>query len=164
MVHPLGITKNGIEVMVDLIGSPVAARIAKQPHLLELVKEVLQKTSFRDAEVHMQYDMKRTIGYDFVIPTTEKDTIFYARPLRDTVFSRFVKNGKPLSTQVLVLIMSRNKKGEYDLQDTWVGHISPPRPGSTDETPESKPYWMAHAIIADNQAVQSSTITKTCPY
>lgn len=164
MVHPLGTTKNGIEVFVDLIGSPAAARIARQPNLLVLVKEVLEKTSFRDAEVSIACDMKRVIGYDFVVPTTEKDTIFYARPLRDSMFSRYVKQGKPIHSQSLVIVMRRNDKDEYELRDTWVGHISPPRPGSAGEVPESKDYWASHAIIADNQAIQLSSVTKTSPY
>jgi len=164
MLYPLGTTKNGIEVSVDLIHSQAAARVAQQPHLLSLVKEALQQITPRGPGVQIQHDMKRVIGYDFVIETTDKDTVFYARPLRDEVYSRFVKHGKPLSTQQLVICMNRRDNGEYELQDAWVGHISPPRPGSEDESPESRPYWANHAIIADNQTVQSSTITKTTPY
>ena len=39
-----------------------------------------------------------------------------------------------------------------------------PRPGSADETPESKPYWLNHALIFDNQPLQLQTLTKECPY
>lgn len=164
MIHSLGTTKNGIEVLVELIKSPAAAKIARQPYLLVLAKEVLQQTAFKDQFVRMEFDMKRPIGYDFVVPTTKKDIIFYAKLLRDDVYSRFVKHSKALPVQSLVIIMDRNETGEYELQDVWVGHLSLPRPGSKEESSESKPYWDSHAIVADGQAVQSNTITKTRPY
>jgi hypothetical protein len=118
----------------------------------------------RNAEINIEYDMQRVIGYDFVVDTTDKDTVFYAQLLRDPIYTRFVKNGKPAPAQHLALILRKDEDGEYQLVDTWIGHISPPRPGSSNETPESKPYWERHALVSDNQSIQSRTLTKVCPY
>lgn len=164
MKHPIGDTQNGISVYVDLIHSTAAARIAQQPQLLNLVQEVIKKTALNDSDISLEYNMERIVGYDFVVRTTDQDTVFYARPMRDEVYTRFTKNGKPTPAQHLVLVLRRDKANQYELLDTWIGHISPPRPGSANETPSSKTYWSNHAFVLDNQPLQTRTLTKVCPY
>lgn len=164
MKHLVGKSKNGVPVYVDLIHSVAAGHIAQQPYLLGLVEEALQRTALHESEVSIEHDMKRTVGYDFVINTTDKDVVFYARLLRDTVYTRFVKNGKPTPAQHLVLILRRDDSGEYELLDTWIGRLIPPRPGSAKETSESKTYWESHAMILDSHSLQTRTLTKVCPY
>ncbi|HTE22834.1 MAG TPA: hypothetical protein VK674_07420 [Candidatus Limnocylindria bacterium] len=164
MKHLVGHSRNGAAVYVDLIHSEAAKHIAHQPHVLGLVGEVLKQTTLKGPEVTIEHDMGRTIGYSFVVKTTDKDTIFYAQLLRDSLYTRFVKNGKPLSTQYLTLILYRQDDKAYELHDTWIGRIRPPRPGSTNETSDSKPYWDTHALVLDNQPMQSRTVTKICPY
>jgi hypothetical protein len=164
MKHSIGHTRNNVEVYVDLIHSDAAKHISQQPHLLGLVQEALRNVSLSDSEVSIEYDMGRPIGYNFVVSTTEKDTVFYAQLLRDNVYSRFVKNGKPLATQHLALVLHRQEDKSYELLDTWVGRLDPPRPGSTNETMKSKAYWETHAVVLDKQPLQSRTITKISPY
>jgi hypothetical protein len=164
MKHPIGYTSNGVQVYVDLIHSEAAGHIAQQPHLLGLVNEVLRKTTLRELEVSIEHDMGRTIGYDFVVGTTDKDSVFYAQPLREKIYTRFVKNSKPIPAQHLALVLQRDDEGFYELLNAWIGHISPPRPGSINETTESKPYWETHAFVLDNQPIQTRTLTKVCPY
>lgn len=164
MKHPIGKAQNNAPVYVDLIHSDAAAHIAQQPHLLGLVGEALQKTALVDALVSLEQDMGRVIGYDFVVATAAADAIFYAQLVREDVYTRFVKHGKPAPTQHLALILRRDDGGEYELLDTWIGRLMPPRPGSTDETSQSKSYWSTHALILDNQSLQSRTLTKVCPY
>jgi len=165
MKHPLGHSRNDVAVQVDLIHSEAAKRIAHQPHLLGLAGEVLQKVALRGPKVVIEHDTGRTIGYSFVVPTADTDTIFYAQLLHDKTYTRFVKNGKPFSTQYLTLILHRNENDSaYELADIWIGRLSPPRPGSLDETAESKPYWAEHAYILGDQSLQVQTVTKICPY
>lgn len=164
MKHRIGKTRNDVPVYVDLIDSDAAKHIAQQPHLLGLVEEVIRGTTLSDSEVSFEVDMARPIGYDFVVNTTDKDTVFYAQLLRDSVFTRFVKNGKPAPTQHLALILRCDDEGDYELLDTWIGHIRPPLPGSANENPSSKSYWATHALVLDNQPIQSRTLTKECPY
>lgn len=164
MRHPIGQTSNGVAVYVDLIQSQAAKRIAQQPRLLNLVAEALQQVKLRDAEVNIEHDMGRAIGYSSVVKTAGTDGIFYAQLLRDDTYIRFVKNGKPSSTQHLSMLLRRDKDDTYELQDAWIGNLNPPRPGTTGETAESKPYWATHAIILGNEPLQLRTITKDCPY
>jgi hypothetical protein len=165
MKHAAGYTHNNVPVYVDLIHSDAAKHIAQQPHLLGLLEEALKKISLRDPQVSIEFDMGRPIGYNFVVSTSDKDSIFYAQLLRDDTYSRFVKNGKPLATQYLTLILARHDDDTaYELLDIWVGRLNPPRPGSVNETANSRPYWETHAIVLDKQPLQSRTITKVCPY
>jgi len=164
MKHPIAKTKNNVAVYVDLVNSQAAVHIAQQPYLLGLVKELLGQLKAEGPRVRVDQNMGRNIGYNYVVETTEKDTILYAQRLHDETFTRFVKNGMPRTTQYLTVILERDEDGSYQLQDTWVGRLSPPRPGSQHETTRSKPFWATHAFVLDGQAVQLRTVTKVCPY
>jgi hypothetical protein len=165
MKHPVGSTRDGATVVIDLIHSDAAKHISQQPHILGLAQEALQKITLQGKDIRIEHDMGRPIGYNFVVDTKDTDTVFYAQLLRDNVYSRFVKNGKPLATQCLSLILAK-QDGEdaYELLDVWVGGLNPPRPGSANETTQSIPYWKTHAIVLDKQQLQTRTITKECPY
>ncbi len=164
MKHPVGRTRNGIPVYVDLIRSQAAKHIGQQPQLLALAKEMLQQVAVRSPKTSIEHDMGRPIGYSIVISTTDKDTILYGRLLRDEIYTRFVKNGKPTATQYLTATLQRDSNGHYELHDIWIGRLNPPRPGSSNETAESKPYWSSHALVLDSQPLQLQTVTKECPY
>lgn len=164
MKHPIGQTRNGVEVYVDLIQSQAAKHIAQQPRLLSLVTEALPQTTLRNAAASIEHDMGRVIGYSFVVETTSTDGVFYAQLLRDNTYIRFIKSGKPLSTQYLSMVLQKDKSGSYELLDVWLGRLNPARPGTADETAESKPYWATHAMILGNESLQLRTITKECPY
>jgi hypothetical protein len=162
--HPIGQTRNGIAVHVDLVRSEAAKNIAQQPHLLNLVAEALQQTTVSNPNAKIEHDMGRVIGYNFVLKTTGSDSVFYAQLLRDETYTRFVKNGKPLPTQCLSMVLKRNQDGECELINAWIGPLSPPRPGTADEIAESKPYWAEHAVLLSNESLQLRSITKVCPY
>jgi hypothetical protein len=164
MKHVITDTSNGIPVYVDLIHSQAAEHISSQPNLLGLVKEVLQQTTAKGDHVDIETDMGRGIGYSYVVTTSEKDSIVYAQLMRDDTYTRFVKNGTPLTTQFLSIQLRRAEDGSYELHDTWVGPLTPPHPGSSDETSESKPYWADHAVVLGNQRLQVRSATKVCPY
>jgi hypothetical protein len=164
MKHPIGHSRNGIAVHVDLIQSQAAKHISQQPHLLNLIAEALQQTSLSGPNPVVERDMGRPVGYNFVVKTSGTDTVFYAQVLRDDTYTRFIKNGKPNSTQYLSMLLHKNADNEYDLVDAWIGRLSPPRPGTSDENAESKPFWESHAIILGNESLQLRTVTKVCPY
>ena len=164
MKHTIGQTQNGVFVYVDLIGSQAAKHIAQQPYLLALAKEMVGKTKVQGTKASIEHDMGRPIGYNAVIQTTEKDIVLYGRRLREDIYTRFVKNGKPATTQYLSATLQRDSDNNYELCDLWIGQLNPPRPGSENETTDSKPYWANHAFLLDNQPVQLQTVTKICPY
>lgn len=163
MQHFIGKTLNGAEVQVDLIRSAAANTIARQPHLIGLIKEVIALHVATDDTVVLEYTMGREIGYSYIVPTRTNDHIFYARPFGDDVYSRFVKQAKPSPTSHLTITLNRDGE-HYALHEVLVGPKHPPRPGSNDETTESKSFWESHAFILDNQRLQTRTITKICPY
>jgi hypothetical protein len=80
------------------------------------------------------------------------------------MYKRFVKNGKPQSTQHITVILSRDDEGEYELVDTWVGPMRPPHPGTPDETKAGRTFWDTHAFVLDREPIKLRTLTKTCPY
>lgn len=164
-MHLVGRTKNNHPVYVDLLKSEAAKHIAHHPYLLTVVAEALKHISPNEPVVSLEYDMGRTIGRDFVVETSDSDNIFYVQMVHDSLYTRFIKNGEPLPTQYVSMILQRDQKsGPYRLQDTWIGRLTPPRPGSAEETPESKIYWKEHAIVFGNEPIQSRTLTKTYPY
>jgi hypothetical protein len=162
--HPIGHTHNGTPVYIDLIGSPAAKYIAQQPHLLGLAKEMLGKAEIRNSRMIIEKNMGRAIGYSRVVNTTDNDIILYGCLRKETIYTRFVKNGDPTPTPYLTATLRLDSEDNYELYDIWIGRRKPPRPGSTDETAESKPYWATHAVVFDSQPLQSQTITKVCPY
>lgn len=164
MKHSVGLTRNGAHVYVNLISSPAAKHIAQQPQLLTLAKEMLAQVAVHGSEASIEHDMKRLIGYNFIVTTTDQDSILYGRLIKDDVYTRFVKNGKPLSTNYLTVALARDADNNYELSDIWIGHLRPPRPGSINETAESKPYWSNHAFVLDSKSMQVRAVTKVCPY
>lgn len=166
MTHFIGLTRDNVPVYIDLIRSDAAKQIAQQPYLLTLAAEALRNSTLGGrSTINLEHDMGRPIGYDFVVETTTTDVIFYAQLLRDNAYTRFVKNGKPLATRYLTTILRADEAGtQYNVESIWMGRLTPPRPGSAKETARSKTYWEKHAYVFENQPVQSSTLTKTCPY
>lgn len=164
MKHPIGQTLNGAAIYVDLIHSPAATSISQQPYLLSLLKEMAAQVKIGGPRPTIVQDMGRAIGNSPIVQTSSKDTIVYACRMHATVYSRFIKTSKPTSTQHLSATLKRDTDGNYELLDTWLGKSYPPLPGSTDETSESKTFWMEHAYILNGDSIQVRTLTKECPY
>jgi hypothetical protein len=155
---------SGTEVYVNLISSSAGHYLSRQPYLINLLKEVLGPMSLTKPQVMIERDMGRVIGNTDIIETSEKDTIFYARAAKKSVFSRFAKNRYPSPSRKLTVLLEQDEDGNYEVHDTWIGPHTPPFPGDENETAKSKTYWETHALVQDAQTVQSKTITKICPY
>ncbi len=155
---------DGYEVYANLIASPAGRYLSRQPYIINLIKEVLASIDLTKSKLTIERDMGRIIGNTDIIETTEKDTIYYAQPNKKSVFSRYAKNRNPLPSRKLTIILQKDKDGNYELTETWVGPYSPPFPGDEKATAKSKSYWLNHALVQDAHAVQAKTITKVCPY
>jgi hypothetical protein len=164
MLHQIGMTQNNIPVRVDLVNSRAAKQIAQRPHLLTLASEVVSVLSIEKSHLIATYDMGRTIGYDFVVEVTDKDTVFYAQLVKETIFTSFTKRGEPASTRLLTMLFGYDETDGFLLVDLWPGSFRPPRPGDTTETKTSKAFWSTHAYVFEDQHLRPSSITKTCPY
>ena len=155
---------NGYDIYVDLITSSAGHCLSRQPYLINLIKEVLMPMHLKGPNVSIEYDMGRVIGNTEIVTTSDKDAIFYAKSKNQNSFSRFVKNRSMSPTSQLTIILERDGDNNYELSDTWIGQNSPPFPGDGKETKLSKSYWESHALVMDQQVIQSKTITKVCPY
>lgn len=165
MNHYVGRTYNDIPVYVDLIASDVASYIAQQPHILTLVTEVVRHATLVEASINLEQDMGRTIGYDYVVETTDASAVFYAQLVREDIYTRFVKKCEPLPTRHLTISLSYDQADKsYQLSSVWLGRKRPLRPGSAQQTAKSYVYWGKHAFVFENQPLQLRTLTKTCPY
>ncbi len=164
MKHPITNTQNGTAVYVDLIRSPAAIHISQQPYLLGLIKEVIRQRKLDGDMLSIDHDMGRPVGNASVVETSDKDVVIYAQRVREQTFTRFVKNGSPKQSPYLTVILRRDEDGDYELHDTWIGRLNPPRPGSEYEAPDSREYWETHAYVYNHDAIQTRTITKVCPY
>jgi len=164
MKHPITKTHKGIPIYVDLIKSPASTSISQQPHLVTLVKELLNATNLNKPTVVIEYDFGRNIGNCDVIETTEKDHIVYAKRVKQENFARFVRRRNPAPSTFITAVLKLDSDGEYELHDIWIGRSIPPMPGTELETKESKDYWANHALVFEGQSLQLRSLTTVCPY
>lgn len=152
------------DVYVNLISSSAGNYLSRRPYLITLIKELLSAKPLRGERIVIEQDMGRHIGTTDVVSTTDKDTIYYAQPLKSNVFSRFAKNRYPQISSMLTVVVERDTDGNYEVNDTWIGSTHPAFPGDKRETSESKKYWQTHALVQDAQVIQSKSLTRMCPY
>jgi hypothetical protein len=151
-------------VLVNLIDSAAAKHIARQPHLLGYAQDIVRSKALRkQSTTVIEHDMGHPVGYTAVVATTDDDTVFYARLIKDTAYTRFVKKNEPQATQHITLLLHYVEDGTYELDDIWIGHFYPPRPGTAEATDASESFWANHAFVFDNQSLQPRTISKVAP-
>ncbi len=160
----LTVAESDHEVYVNLISSPAGHYLSRQPHVISLLKEALNSIDFSGERIVIELNMGRTIGNTDIVETSDKDTIYYAQPLKTDVYSRYAKHRYPQPSQNLTIVAVKDNDGGYEIQDTWVGAACPPFPGGEHATAASKIYWQNHALVDNAQAIQTKTITRDCPY
>ncbi len=94
----------------------------------------------------------------------DKDSIYYAKPVKSEIYIRFVKNRGPQPSNTLTVIAELDDDGNYEISNAWIGPKCPAFPGEELESADSKAYWQSHALAHDTHVVQSRSITKECPY
>jgi hypothetical protein len=152
------------EVYVNLISSPAGHYLSRQPHVIGLLREALGSINLDGERIIIEHNMGRTIGNSDIVETSEKDTIYYAQPLKTEAYSRYAKHRAPQPSEVLTIVAIRDTGGSYEIQDTWVGSACPPFPGNEFETDASKDFWETHALVDNSQLIQTKSITRVCPY
>lgn len=157
-------SNNEYDTYVNLISSSAGRYLSRQPHVFALIKELLSANKLQGSRIVIEQNMGRDIGTTDVVKTSDKDTIYYAQPLKSDVYSRFARNRYPQASSILTVIVERDTDGNYEVSDAWIGDNHPPFPGDKYETTESKEYWQTHAFVQDAQAIQSRSVTKTSPY
>jgi hypothetical protein len=157
-------TKNGKEVYVNLETSHAATHIISTPHLLHLVKEVLENTNVDKDNLYFDKDLGRDVGTSDLVETTDADNIVYAKRLNRDNYTRFTHNRKARPTSFVTVVLQPNETEGYNLMSAWTGRAVPQFPGDEYETPESKPFWRTHALVWGNQAMQPGTERHDWPW
>ena len=157
-------TNDDYNIYINLISSSAGHYLSRRPYIITFIKELLSVNPLKGERVIIEQDMGRDIGTTDIVTTSDKDTIYYAQPLKSAIFSRFAKNRYPQVSSMLTVIVERDADGDYEVSDTWIGGSHPAFPGDKHETTESKSYWQAHALVQDAQPIQLKSLTKTCPY
>lgn len=163
--HILLESPDGYEVYVDLINSRAGKYISSQPYVATLIKEILSKKKLpKKKDIILEHDLGRAIGNCYTVVTSEKDTIFYALPVKKTTMQRFVRHRQPEQTTHLTILVSHDDEGNFEVTDTWLGNYCPPFPSADLAQEESLSFWDNHAIIADMHDIQQRTITSERPF
>jgi len=157
-------SQSGNDIYINLISSSAGKYLSRRPYLINIIKEALVNNNLKGLHMEVEIDMGRVIGSTDIVETSEKDNIYYAQPVKNANYSRFVKNRPPQPSRKLTIIVQKDDIGNYEVTDTWIGPCSPPFPGHENATDESRPYWENHALVQDAQIIQSRSITKVCPY
>jgi len=162
--YVMGVSRNGRQIYTNIIGSPAARYLSRQPYLVRIAKDMLVPLRLEDATVLVSHDLGHVIGNTNIVETAEKDLIYYARQPRQTYFLRFVKNRSMEPSSTLTAILRKDRDGDYELVNIWIGPKCPPFPEAADATTQSKEYWGNHALTAGSEVIDLQTQTSTCPY
>jgi hypothetical protein len=157
-------TNDEYNVYVNSISSSAGHYLSRRPYVYALIRELLSTRKLWGGRIVIEQDMGRNIGTTDVVSTSDKDTIYYAQPLKSEVFSRFAKNRYPQVSTMLTVIVDRDADGNYEVTNAWIGSNHPAFPGDQFATADSKEYWKTHALVQDAQVIQSRSLTKMCPY
>lgn len=161
----LATAANGINVYYDPVGSHAAAHFADTPQLNELAKEIAGKTNLHDDVMLFDTDIGRVVGNTDLVGNDKGDMIVFAKRKNRDVYTPFDKSKPPQPCSVVSTAFRKRANGSYELVSAWIGLADmPPFPGEPDETPESRPYWLAHSLAWGTQEIQPGTETPICPW
>ena len=162
--HRINRPSEAIQIYAHLTAMPLAAHVSDNPHLLRLVEEAIDVSQLVGTTVRLQHDMGRNIGHSELVNTQDTDTIFFARRSKLAGYTRFVKNRKSEQTRFITIYLVRDRDGDYELTNVWIGKDYPPIPGTDNSIDGSHDFWSRHAVVYNGQSIVSNTLTKTCPY
>jgi hypothetical protein len=162
--YKIGLSHNGQQVYVGIIGSIAGNYLSRQPHLVAVIKDLLLTLDLTRPRVTVSQDMGLTIGNTHIVATGMKDAVFYANPVKKSNSLRFVKNRSMEPSREVSVVLQRDAEGDYELMEAWVGPLYPPFPDASDASAESKAYWQTHAFVAGSELIEAQSITAVCPY
>lgn len=156
-------SRNGQKVYIDYAATKIELHIKETPELLELVNEVISRSTLEGDNVALQEDLGRIVGETSLVETNDDDEIIYAKRLQRDKYSRFVLNKQLQATSYVTVILHKAADG-YALWSAWCGQLVPTSPGGEDEMPKSQGFWKNHALVFDESIIQPDTATTVCPW
>jgi hypothetical protein len=158
------LSKNGMEIFWDLETSHASTHFQDTPALKEVVRKAIPNFVVEGEGIQVEVDIGKVVGESSLIETTDHDDIVYAlRPLR-TLYSKFVKNRKPVATSWVTISIKHGEKGQYYLYTAYVGRLTPSFLGGDYLPEQSKGFWSHHALVWGTQEVIPESVTKECPW
>lgn len=158
-----GTSSNGLIVYYDPVSSHASTHLSDTPHLLTMVREILQQIEVRDNILAKSFDLGRIVGKQDLVETDKDDRIIYAKRRNRETYTRFCLSRQPIPSSVVTLIIER-KNNIALLASAWIGPLAPPFPGDENEVPESRQFWSRHALAWGNQEVEEASITINRPW
>ena len=159
----LCISKNGLKIYYDPIGSHAATHFQDSLNLKELVVGLLEETMLTGDKEIIEHDFGYTIGKTDLIETAKEDTIMYAKRLNRDNYSRFILNKSPTDSSIATIVLYR-EDDFFTLYSAYIGFKVPSFPTAPTATDESVPFWKKHALAWGTQAIQPGTETNTWPW
>jgi hypothetical protein len=156
-----------VSVFFDAEHSHTATHFHDAPPLRDLAIEILTQRTLTEPVEAMEVDLGRTVGVTDVVEVDATDTLVYAmRVLReDQGWVPFTRTRSPQPCSVVSLHLAKRDSSSYELISAWIGALaSPPFPQMLEATPESIPYWHAHAFVWGSQRIIPGSEQSSCPW
>ncbi len=160
----IGKTKNGFEVYVDRDSSHAVTHFTDTPILLHLVKKFIPEFEMEGERKSVEFDAGEIIGFSDLVETGDTDEIVYALRPHRSLYSRFVKNKKPVPTSVLTIVLIQTEGKICHLYTAYLGPLTPSFPGGDYLPEQSKQFWSKHALAWGTQQIIPGTETNVCPW
>lgn len=163
----LGRSANKMQVVYDPEHSHAAAHFAEVSQLKALVQEVIGRAVLTGHKpILFEADMGRIVGCTDLVENQRGDIIVFAkRRNRGDIYTSFNKTQTAQPSSLVSVAFGWFNTDGYELTSAWIGPLdSPSFPGEPEETPDSKPYWLAHSLVWGRQEIQPGTETTICPW
>lgn len=135
--------------------------------VLPILGEALSRIHLKNEPfVVRQVDFDRIVGQKTCVATSDQDEILYAQRAQRAGLSRFVKNRDAEDTSSVVVILKKADKAgnTYVLITAFIGTTAPPEPWDRNATPESRIFWLTHALVWGTEEVIEGTETTQYPW
>jgi hypothetical protein len=164
--HFVATTPDGTAVHIDLVASEAAKQVGLQPQLLTLAQEIISQQNFTGKSITLETHMGRFVGTSSVVKVSPKDIVFYAKPVGNDQFRKYVKNHSYTPTHYLTLSLHRDEDDahSYLLTQIIAGRRQPDTPAGPNASATSQAFWADHAYVWEPRSCQPQTITKDCPW
>lgn len=159
----LCVSKNGLSIYFDPVGSHAATHFHDAANLKALVIEYLSGAVLVSDKEYLEHDFGTVIGKSDLIETADGDEIIYAKRLNRDNYSRFILNKPSNDSSVVTIVLYKEGDG-YVLYSAYIGRRVPSFPTAPTATNESVPFWKKHALAWGTQEIQPGTETKEWPW
>ncbi|MEV0081153.1 hypothetical protein AB0H58_32470 [Nocardia neocaledoniensis] len=165
-IRLLGRSRDGVTVRYDdSVTSHAAGHFRDTPGLLAAATDAISRASIAVAPRVITLDVGYIAGLSDLVPIQPGDETFYAKRAHRDVYTVFNRTRAPWPCSLVTFVLeAADSRGDRLLRTAWVGPAAPCFPGDPNESPESRPFWRAHALAWGAHDIQPGTETAICPW